>query len=216
MNESIRLQAKGVRVQFGATVALDGVDLLAKAGEIHALIGENGAGKSTLMKVLSGAMQPQAGEMEIDARPYRPKNPLDARLAGVAMIYQELSLAPDLTVAENIFLGREPGGLLMDRSAMRAKTRAVLKRVGREDIDPEGLERLENHFTFRPCGRTRALELVASVKQEAGRLAMRSLTFDGRLEAGIAAHHLDLGRRPRQIFRVRLELRMGVGEVQQR
>jgi ribose transport system ATP-binding protein len=93
-----RLVMRGIRKTFGATVALDGVDLSVHAGEIHALVGENGAGKSTLMKVLSGAIAPDAGTIEIDGDPYRPRNALHGRRAGVAMIYQELSLAPHLSV----------------------------------------------------------------------------------------------------------------------
>ena len=89
-----RLCMNGVRKSFGATRALDGVDLTVQPGEVHALVGENGAGKSTLMKVLSGVHGPDAGEMLIDGHPYSPSDPLDARRAGVAMIYQELALAP--------------------------------------------------------------------------------------------------------------------------
>lgn len=92
---------------FGAIKALDGVVLEIMPSEVHALIGENGAGKSTLMKLLSGAIQPDSGEMRLNGASYRPQNPLDARRHGVAMIYQELNLAPQLTVEENITLGRE-------------------------------------------------------------------------------------------------------------
>jgi ribose transport system ATP-binding protein len=99
---------EGVRKTFGATRALAGVDLVVNAGEVLALVGENGAGKSTLMKVLSGAHQPDDGRMWLDGHPYSPRNPLEARRSGVAMIYQELSLAPDLSVMENILLGMEP------------------------------------------------------------------------------------------------------------
>ena len=105
--EHPRFAMRGIRKTFGATVALDNVDFAVSPGEIHALIGENGAGKSTLMKVLSGALQPDAGEMTVDGSPFAPANPLQARQQGVAMIYQELSLAPHLTVAENVLLGME-------------------------------------------------------------------------------------------------------------
>ena len=93
--------------RFGATRALRGVSLELRAGQALALIGENGAGKSTLMKVLSGAHSPDDGSMELAGRRYAPRGPHAARLAGVAMIYQELNLAPDLTVEENIMLGQE-------------------------------------------------------------------------------------------------------------
>ncbi len=119
-----RLIMRGVRKRFGATQALGGVDLVVQAGEVHALLGQNGAGKSTLMKVLSGAIQPDAGEMEIDGARYAPAEPLDARRAGVAMIYQELSLAPHLTVAENILLGMEPA-----RPGVVGRLGGVLDRV---------------------------------------------------------------------------------------
>src|SRR5918995_5865699 len=86
-----RLRMEGVTKRFGATIALGGVDLHVNSGEVLALVGENGAGKSTLMKVLSGAHLADQGEMWLDGKPYRPRNPLDARRAGVGMIYQELS-----------------------------------------------------------------------------------------------------------------------------
>ena len=93
MTEIPRLEMRGVRKRFGATVALDGVDLAVPAGECHALLGQNGAGKSTLMKVLSGAHPPDEGEMRIDGAAYSPRHPLEGRRRGVVMIYKELSLA---------------------------------------------------------------------------------------------------------------------------
>ena len=107
----VRLQMRGICKRFGATVALDDVGIEVAAGEVLALVGENGAGKSTLMKVLSGAVRPDAGQMWLDGLLYHPANPLEARRAGVAMIYQELSLAPHLSVQENIMLGMEPATL---------------------------------------------------------------------------------------------------------
>ena len=130
-----RLKMVDVHKRFGATVALDGVDLHVAAGEVLALVGENGAGKSTLMKVLSGAHRPDRGEMWLDRNPYRPRNPLDARRAGVAMIYQELSLARHLSVVENIFLGIEPTrGPLINRAAMRLAASKALAAINRPDI----------------------------------------------------------------------------------
>ena len=112
-----RLVLENVSKSFGAAAALSGVSLSAGRGEVHAILGENGAGKSTLMKILSGALSPDAGRVLLDGEPFRPGDPMRARRAGVAMVYQELSLCPHLSVAENIVLGREParGGLLRRR-----------------------------------------------------------------------------------------------------
>jgi ribose transport system ATP-binding protein len=127
-----------VHKRFGATIALAGVDLEVSAGEVLALVGENGAGKSTLMKVLSGAHAPDRGEMFLDGQPYRPRGPLDARRAGVAMIYQELSLARHLSVMENIVLGMEPTrGPLLDRPRIRRIAAEALGTLGRSDIPPD-------------------------------------------------------------------------------
>ena len=133
-------EMRGIRKAFGATQALDGVELSVAAGEICGLVGQNGAGKSTLMAILSGALQPDAGTMAIDGRPYAPPTPIEARRAGVAMIYQELSLAPDLSVMENMLLGAEPvrRGLL-DWKAMRVQTAAALAQLGHEDIAPDAI-----------------------------------------------------------------------------
>jgi ribose transport system ATP-binding protein len=129
------LRMSGVSKSFGATRALDGVSFELARGEVHALIGENGAGKSTMMKVLSGALAPDAGRMEIEGRPYAPSGPLDGLRNGVAMIYQELMLAPHLTVAENILLGREDHAAgWLDRKAMRRKAREALELVGHPEL----------------------------------------------------------------------------------
>ncbi len=128
---SPRLKMTDVQKAFGATKALRGVSFAVEAGEVHALIGENGAGKSTLMKILSGAHAPDAGSLELDGRPFQPGNPLRARDAGVAMIYQELILAPHLTVEENMLLGREPSRLgIIDRRRRRELARHALAELG--------------------------------------------------------------------------------------
>jgi ribose transport system ATP-binding protein len=133
-----RLRMRGVRKRFGATVALAGVDLDVRRGEVHALVGENGAGKSTLMKVLSGALAPDEGEMWLDGEPFRPRDPAEGRRRGVAMIYQELSLAPHLTVMENVLLGVEPTrGPLVRWGEMRRRAEEALRQVGRGDLAPD-------------------------------------------------------------------------------
>ena len=111
MTAAVRLRLAGIQKSFGATRALKNVSLEIAPGEVHAIIGENGAGKSTLMKVLSGAHAADAGTMELSGIPYRPENPHDARLKGVAMIYQELNLALHLSAQENILLGAESARL---------------------------------------------------------------------------------------------------------
>ena len=102
------LEMRGIRKRFGGVEALKGVDFALEPGEVHALVGENGAGKSTLMKVLSGVLAPDAGTLLLDGRELRVRSVAEARQAGIVMVYQELTLVPDLTVAENLFLGRLP------------------------------------------------------------------------------------------------------------
>jgi len=132
-----RLEMRGVGKSFGATRALKGVDLSVAPGEIMALVGENGAGKSTLMKVLSGAHLPDEGQIFLDGEEFVPGGPLHARQRGVAMIYQELSLAPHLSVMENILLGIEPSrGWLLDWRTMRQRAIQALHEVGLEHLDP--------------------------------------------------------------------------------
>jgi ribose transport system ATP-binding protein len=129
---------QGVSKRFGATVALDEVGIEVAAGEVLALVGENGAGKSTLMKVLSGAIRADAGRMWLDGLAYRPNNPLDARRAGVAMIYQELSLTPHLSVQENIVLGMEPATLgLVRRKEVRRRAVEALREFDNPELTPE-------------------------------------------------------------------------------
>ncbi len=107
MTEATLLEISGVKKRFGATVALDGVDLSVRRQEVHAIVGENGAGKSTLMNILSASIRPDAGSIIFQGLPFHPVDPLDARRRGIAHIHQELCLCPHLSVAENIFLANE-------------------------------------------------------------------------------------------------------------
>jgi ribose transport system ATP-binding protein len=133
----VRLRMEGITKHFGGVHALEGVAFEAAAGEVHAICGENGAGKSTLMKVLAGAIAEYDGRIVLDGRPVRFTGPRDAEELGIRIIYQELNLVPDLTVAANIFLGRERRnalGLIDDR-AMEAEARRLFARLG-TPIDP--------------------------------------------------------------------------------
>ena len=126
---------RDIRKAFGATRAVDGISLSVAPGEVCALVGQNGAGKSTLMSVLSGALAPDDGAMLLDGHPYKPDSPLDARRAGVAMIYQELSLAPHLSVMENVVLGLEPTVRgLVDWPQVRRTAGEALTRLGHGDL----------------------------------------------------------------------------------
>ena len=132
------LSIAGVAKRYGATIALDGVDLDVMAGEVHAVLGENGAGKSTLMGVVAGAVHADAGAMTLAGARYAPHSPHDARLRGVALIHQELSLCPHLTVQENVLLGGEVSrNGWIDRTGSRARAMALLEELPHPEIRPE-------------------------------------------------------------------------------
>ena len=126
------LEVRGVRKRFPGVLALDGVSMHLAAGEVLALVGENGAGKSTLMKLLAGVYQPDDGEILLDGRPVRFAGVNDAMAAGISLIHQELNLAENLSVAANIFLGREnlTGGLWLNKRAMAEEAVVLMRRVG--------------------------------------------------------------------------------------
>ena len=167
-SQQARLEMRGIRKSFGATHALSDVNFAVAPGEIHALVGENGAGKSTLMKVLSGAISPDGGAMLLDGSDYRPANPLDARHKGVGMIYQELALAPHLTVEENMLLGMEPVRFgFVRRHEVRKRVLAALGHF--------------NHPEIRPDSRAGDLSVAAQQLVETGRalaVGCRVLVFD--------------------------------------
>jgi ribose transport system ATP-binding protein len=134
------LKLNHISKSFEQTVALDGVDLSLREGEVHALIGENGAGKSTLMNVVSGAVSPDGGSIELKGKIYEPSTPLDARRNGIALIHQELSLAPHLSVAENIFMGAEDSRFgWLDRRSLNRRAGEVLDSFNHPDIRPDTL-----------------------------------------------------------------------------
>lgn len=131
------LRVEGVTKSFPGVRALDGVDLTLRAGEVHVLLGENGAGKSTLIKMLAGAHRPDEGRVVVDGAEVTVRSAQDAERLGIATIHQEFNLVPGLTVAENLFLGRQPRTALglVDRRAMRARAAELLARV-RLDVSP--------------------------------------------------------------------------------
>lgn len=134
-----RLEMLNISKEFGGVTALSGARFSARAGEVHALMGENGAGKSTLMKILAGAYTHDKGEIHIDGTPVTITSPQDAMRRGISIIYQEFSLARHLTVAENILIEKLGHGFLLDKRAMRARAAELLAGMGFDDIDPDEL-----------------------------------------------------------------------------
>lgn len=123
---SVALEMRGISKSFPGIRALSDVDLIARAGEVHAVVGENGAGKSTLMKILAGVYQPDGGTISLDGAETRISGPIDARSRGIGMVYQELNLVPDLTVAENIMLGATPSRFGFVRRRALSEAAAVV------------------------------------------------------------------------------------------
>src|ERR1700737_1489268 len=131
------LRITDARKSFGGSKALDGVSFELKRSEIHAIIGENGAGKSTLIKLITGALRPDSGTIEIDGHSYDGLSADQARNLGIGVVYQEFTLLPELTVSENVFLGAQPRGRLrlLDVRTRDRRTRELLRRLG-VSIDP--------------------------------------------------------------------------------
>jgi len=193
-----------VSKRFGATRALEGVSFAVRGGEVRALIGENGAGKSTLLSLLAGVHAPDEGSMQVEGREFAPRHPAQARRAGVAMIHQELAIAPDLSLAENIALGDEPArGGWIDRGRMRARARAALARLTDAALDVDQLARGLPLATLQLVEIARALAADARVivfdeptsslsKQDAARLhqVIRELAARG-LAVVVVTHFLE-------------------------
>ncbi len=132
------ISLSGISKSFGAVQVLTGIDLIIKPGQIVGLLGENGAGKSTLMNIVSGRHRPDSGRMELHGTTFSPEGVADGIASGIRFVHQELSLAPSLSVAENLFLGNYLAGRsgFVDRRAMRTRARALLETVGLSDVDP--------------------------------------------------------------------------------
>jgi fructose transport system ATP-binding protein len=137
VSEALVMQARGLVKRYGHVTALDGTDFDLRPGEVLAVIGDNGAGKSSLIRALSGALVPDAGEILLDGRPVHFRSPADARRAGIETVYQDLAVAPAMTIAENLFLGRElrrPGLLgsvlrMLDRERMLRESAAHMREL---------------------------------------------------------------------------------------
>jgi simple sugar transport system ATP-binding protein len=158
----VELELRGITKRFGSLVANDRIDLAVAPGKVHALLGENGAGKTTLMNVLYGLLQPDVGEILIDAKPVRFHSPKDAIAAGIGMVHQHFMLVPVFTVAENVTLGIEEtrkSGLL-DRRRTRRDVRELSQRYGLE-VDPDAL------VEHLPVGIQQRVEIVKALVREA-------------------------------------------------
>ncbi len=161
MNKTI-LSMKSIDKRFAGVHALKGVDFDLREGEIHALVGENGAGKSTLMKVLTGIHEKDSGEILVDGRLFNPENPKDALRWGIGIIHQELNMMEHLTVAQNIFIGRESmssNGILLDEKAQNKRTAELLQRLN-VDINPK--EKLAN----LTVGKQQMVEIAKAVSHD--------------------------------------------------
>jgi len=165
-NEEIILQMKAITKTFPGVKALDNVNFNLHQGEVHALLGENGAGKSTLMKVLNGIYQKNSGSIYLEGNQVEFKNPKEAQEAGLAIIHQELELIPYLTVAENIFLGREPKkGFLVDFKRLNEKAEEIMNRLG-VNIDPQ------SKINELNIGNQQMVEIAKALSQDANILVM--------------------------------------------
>lgn len=144
----IDLRMAEVSKRFPGTLAVDKVDFEARVGEVHALMGENGAGKSTLMKMLAGSFDDYDGQIYVSGEPVELRSPAAAKACGIGMIYQELSLARPLSIAENLLVGRLPckAGLFLDQKTLLSEAQKCLCRVGLENLDPmTSVESISQH-----------------------------------------------------------------------
>jgi simple sugar transport system ATP-binding protein len=162
------LEARGISKYFGSITALDGVDFHLAHGEVLGIVGDNGAGKSTLMKILSGLFVPSAGEILLDGKTVRFSGPRDARNAGIEMVYQDLALAGNMAIFENIYLGREPGHKVLGLSIVDQKKS--------REMATEHLDRL--HIQVKSVDQN--VEELSGGQQQAVAIA-RATAFDARV-----------------------------------
>jgi simple sugar transport system ATP-binding protein len=162
------LEARNVSKYFGSITALDGVNFHLARGEVLGIVGDNGAGKSTLMKILSGLHAPSAGEILLDGSPVRFNSPRDARNAGIEMVYQDLALAGNMAIFENIYLGREPGTKMLGLT--------IIDQKKSREMTAEHLDRLKIHVKSVDQN----VEELSGGQQQAVAIA-RATAFDARV-----------------------------------
>jgi ABC-type sugar transport system ATPase subunit len=165
---SIKLEFRAISRAFPGVQALDRVSFAIETGQVHALVGENGAGKSTLIKIISGVLQADSGEMLLDNRPYRPQNPKDAFAAGISTIHQELNWLPGRNAMFNILVGREPAsfGWRLDFAEMRRRSRDILHTLHAEAIP------LDTPAEALKSGEKQILEIARALLRESSLLVM--------------------------------------------
>jgi erythritol transport system ATP-binding protein len=185
------LEARNVSKSYGGVRALKDVTFTAYRGKVNVLVGENGAGKSTLMKILSGSEQPTSGEIRLEGEPVTLGSPRAAQALGIGIIHQELSLFPNLSIAENIFAGRElrRGRRFVDVQQQRRRAREVLKRLGQEHLDPNTL------VGDLPIGQQQLVEIGRALLED-----VRVLIMDEPTSA-LSNHEVDV------LFEVMADLR---------
>ena len=176
MHEENILEMREISMHFPGAIALDHAQLSLRKGEVLGLIGENGAGKSTMMNILLGSLKPTEGTMVLKGRPYAPKSPADALRAGISMIHQEVSLVPDMTVAENIWIGRER--LFRKHGLLDVRARLQRTKKMMEDMDVQ----------IDPNARIRTLSIATMQLVE----VLRAVSYDSDIiimdEPHIGAH----------------------------
>ncbi|MDR5769993.1 sugar ABC transporter ATP-binding protein [Caballeronia sp. LZ028] len=184
-------QMSGISKSYGGAVALDHAELSVRRGRIHAVLGENGAGKSTLLKVMSGVVQPDEGTMQLDGREVSFASPAAANAAGIVCVYQELSLIPDLSVADNIFASNPPRRFgIIDRRTQRRQAESALARAGAADINP--LTKVRD----LPLSRQQMVELAKGLAREPRILILDEAT--SALTAADVARVIDVLKRLRE------------------